>query len=221
MYLLIIALAPIFIIASYIYYRDKYEKEPLWLLFISLVAGGLIIIPVVFIELFFTEFLTYISYKFHAIYTAFIVAGFTEELFKYMAVLLLIWKNKNFNEKFDGIVYASFVSLGFAGIENIFYVIENGSGVGLIRAFTAVPLHALVGIFMGYQIGLAKFVLAERRKRLWLAFFIPFLFHGIYDFLLLTGNSWALILLLPFVIYLWIRGFKRMKKFSEESEFRK
>lgn len=218
MYLLIIALAPVLIIASYIYFRDKYEKEPLWMLIKSLLLGVIIVLPVILIELFLSMFINLFPVSLHAFYNAFIVAGFTEELFKFLAVLLLIWKNKNFNEKFDGIVYAAFVSLGFAGIENIMYVYQEGAGVGIMRAITAVPLHALVGIFMGYQLGIAKFSPAERSQRIWLAFLIPFLFHGIYDFLLMTGYNWALILFVPFFIYTWIIGFRRMKKLSEKTD---
>lgn len=213
MHLLIIALAPVLIIAFYIYFRDKYEKEPLGLLIKSLLAGVIIFLPVYLIESFLTLFLNYIPESWHAFYNAFIVAGFTEEPLKYAAVLLLVWKNSNFNEQFDGIVYASFVSLGFAGIENILYVAGEGAGVGLLRAFTAVPMHALAGIFMGYQLGLAKFVPEERQKRLLLAFFIPILFHGTYNFLLMSGSEGsplALLVFIPFFIYAVILGIRKL-----------
>ena len=208
MSILIIALAPVIIIAFYIYYRDKYEKEPLGMLVKGLLLGAVIVLPIVLIEFGLKSFENQLPFP--TFYEAFVVAAFTEELFKYAAVLLLIWKNKNFNERFDGIVYASFVSLGFAAIENILYVAENGAGVGLLRAFTSVPMHALTGIFMGYQLGRAKFVPEERQKRLLLAFFIPFLLHGIYDYLLESG-SWALLIFVPFFIFLLAKGFKTLE----------
>ncbi len=142
--LLFISLAPIFIIALYIYSRDKYEKEPLSVLFKALLAGILIVLPVVVIEKLLTipsENLEGISY---AAYTAFIVAGLTEEGMKFLAFYFFFWNNRNFNEKFDGIVYSVYIALGFAGIENILYVFSGGYGVGIIRALTAVPAHALV-----------------------------------------------------------------------------
>lgn len=215
MHLLIIALAPVLIIACYIYFRDKYEKEPLGMLFKSLLAGVIIFLPVYLIESFLTLFLDYLPESWHAFYTAFIVAGFTEESLKFAAVLLLVWKNSNFNEQFDGIVYASFVSLGFAGIENILFVVGEGAGVGLLRAFTSVPMHALTGIFMGYQLGQAKFMQEERQKRFLLALLIPILFHGTYNFLLLSGSDGsplALLVFVPFFIYAVILGFKRLIK---------
>ena len=148
MNLIIIALAPVFVIAIYIYFRDKYEREPIRLLLISLVVGCVITIPVALIE----GFLAARGQAFEglpsAAWNAFIVAACTEELFKLLAFYLLIWSNRNFNEKFDGIVYASFISLGFAGIENVLYVTDGGMSVGITRAFTAVPAHALFGIIM-------------------------------------------------------------------------
>lgn len=102
------------------------------------------------------------------------------------------------------------MSLGFAALENIFYVADNGAGVGILRAILSVPGHALWGIFMGYQLGLAKFVPAERPKRLLLAFIIPFIGHGIYDFLLTVGSC-ALLIFIPFIISIWIMGFKTLK----------
>jgi len=119
MKLLILALAPVFVIALYVYYRDKYEREPIWLLLKALGLGCLITVPVIFVERFLSAQMPELSHTGTAFYDAFLVAGFTEELFKYLAFIFLIWTNKNFNEKFDCIVYAVFISLGFAGIENI------------------------------------------------------------------------------------------------------
>lgn len=211
MYLLLLAIAPIITIAFYIYYRDKYEKEPIGLLLLGLFAGGLTVIPISFIEEYLDKFTLSFYGNNQAIYRGFVVAAFTEELFKYLAALLIFWRNKNFNEKFDGIVYAVFVSLGFAAVENIMYVFNYGIGTGFIRAITAVPLHALCGVFMGYQLGLAKFIKVNSIQRLFYALAIPIIFHGFYDFLLMTEEIGYLIIFFPFVIYLWIRGFKRMK----------
>ena len=177
----------------------------------SLLLGAVICIPVVAIEFLLKSFPNFLPVSFPVFYEAFVVYGFTEELFKYAAILLLIWKNKNFNEPFDGIVYATFVSLGFAGIENILYVQEYGAGVGLARAFLSVPGHALWGILMGYQLGLAKFVPEERKKRLLLAFFIPFICHGIFDYLVIDLSVWKILIFVPLFIYAWIRGFKTLK----------
>ncbi len=126
MNILFISLAPVFIILLYVYYRDKYEREPWKMLLKALVIGGLVSVPTIFVEMFLSSFAPESKIS-NAAYTAFVVAGFTEESLKYLAFILIIWNSKHFNEKFDGIVYAVFISLGFAGIENIIYVSEGNS----------------------------------------------------------------------------------------------
>jgi RsiW-degrading membrane proteinase PrsW (M82 family) len=211
-----ISLAPIILLIMYIYHRDKYEKEPKKMLTKALIFGALSVIPILFVE---NWFLNYWESKYNfpdhkiqnAAYNAFIVASFTEEIFKYLVFIFLIWKNKNFNENFDGIVYASFISLGFAGVENIFYVFGNGFGTGIIRAFTAVPAHAMFGITMGYFFARARFKNTNTVLNLFAAFIIPFVLHGIYDFVLMAENNTLLILFIPFLVFLLIISFKQMK----------
>jgi RsiW-degrading membrane proteinase PrsW (M82 family) len=221
MNLIIIALAPVFIIAIYIYLRDKYEREPIRLLLAALAAGCVITIPVIFVE----QLISVPGQAFNEItsaaWNAFAVAALTEELFKFLALYLLIWKNRHFNEKFDGIVYACFISLGFAGIENILYVSDGGFSVGITRAFTAVPAHALFGVIMGYQFGLARFYPEERFWRFFLALLIPILLHGIYDFILMSGHPYLLFAFIPYLVFLWIFGFRRIRQLSDRSIYRR
>ncbi len=219
MNLLAIALAPVLIIIFYMYFRDKYEKEPVGLLLIALTTGALIVIPIIFVEMFLIELVGTVDGLTKAAYHAFIVAATTEEIFKFVALFILIWWNANFNENFDGIVYAVFVSLGFAAVENVLYVLENGIGVGLLRAFTAVPAHALFGIAMGYYFGLAKFT-PKTGKYLTLALLFPIFLHGVYDFILMSENDYLLLLFIPFIIYLWIIGFSKMNRHSDTSVFK-
>lgn len=219
MYLLLIALAPVVTLLFYVYFRDKYEKEPFGLLLKGFFAGTIIVIPCGFIE----EYTVTLFYDpnpyYSAAWTGFMVAGLTEELLKFICVMLLFWRNINFNEKFDGIVYAVFVSLGFAAVENIFYVLDGGISVGLLRAFISVPAHALFGIMMGAYIGLARFDLEKSGRLLWRAFFYAFFFHGLYDFLLMTGNGIFALLEIPFLIYLIRRSLRKMKELSDDSFF--
>lgn len=221
MKLAILALAPVIIIAVFIYYRDKYEKEPVWLLLKSLVAGMLIVIPVIFVERGLSLLIPYLTKNTKAFYTAFVVAGLTEESFKYLAFFLLIWRNRNFNEKFDGIVYAVFISLGFAAVENVSYVIQYGETTGYIRALASVPAHALFGITMGYYFGLAKFYIKQRSVLQVKALFFPVILHGIFDFILMLANYRLFLGFIPYVIFLYIDGFRRMNNLSRRSIFRK
>ena len=218
--LLFISLAPVLIIAFYIYSRDKYEKEPFSILLKALFAGVIIVLPVVLIEKFLDSLSEGMEGLRAAAYTAFAVAGFTEESFKFLAFYFFFWKNKNFNEKFDGIVYAVYIAMGFAGIENILYVFTGGYGVGIVRALTAVPAHALFGIVMGFYFGLARFNPQRQAIYLILAFLLPFIFHGLYDFMLMGNSPLLLIAFIPVFIYFWVSGFRKMTRLSEASVFR-
>ncbi len=220
MSIVFISFAPIILILVYIYKRDKYEKEPMGVLVKALVAGAIITIPILLVEMFLMELTHFQDIIANAFYEGFVVASLTEELFKYLAFTLFIWRNRNFNELFDGIIYAVYISLGFAAVENFFYVYGYGHEVGALRAFTAVPAHALFGITMGYYFGLARFNENKRARYLWLAILIPVILHGFYDFFLMSGNGFLLFTFLIFVVYMWIAGFKKMKRHSKNSVFK-
>jgi RsiW-degrading membrane proteinase PrsW (M82 family) len=220
MKLLIISLAPVFVIAVYIYFRDKYEKEPIGQLVKSLIIGCLIPIPIVFTEHFLVNIMPELSGGWPAFYNAFIVAGTTEEVFKYLALFFLIWRNRHFNDKFDGIVYAVFISLGFAAIENIMYVFQHGEATGYIRALVSVPAHALFGVTMGFYFGLARFYNKQRIILLFKALFFPVVLHGIFDFILMLGNLRLMILFIPYVLFLYFYGLRKMRNLSDRSFYR-
>ncbi len=220
MTLLFLSLAPIILILFYVNYRDKYEKEPLNLLIKSLVAGAIITIPIIIIEIILDDIHVGTSKMVNAFYKGFIVAALTEEAFKLFAFRILIWKNKNFNEFFDGIIYAVFISLGFAAVENVLYVFQNGGAVGILRALTAVPAHAIFGVAMGYYFGLARFNPEKKTYYMSMAIFIPVLLHGLYDFIIFSENEWLLLLFIPYIIFMWVFGFKKMKNHSANSQFK-
>ncbi|WP_417557784.1 PrsW family intramembrane metalloprotease [Mesoflavibacter zeaxanthinifaciens] len=184
--LIIMALAPIATIVAYIYFKDKYEKEPTKLLVISFLLGA--IVSVIITTIFYIFFNSFLPLEdklsvWEQFKQAFFVVGFSEELSKYLIVLLFAQRHKEFNEPFDGIVYAVMVSMGFAATENIMYVLQHGASTALLRAFTAVPAHATFGILMGYFMGMAKF----KPNKLFLnlcGLLLAIVFHGAYDFFL-------------------------------------
>ena len=220
MAVLLASLAPVLIILFYIYFRDKYDKEPLGLLLKALLMGIVIIIPVIFTERLLMNLIPQSSKVAAAAYHAFVVAGSTEELFKFLALYLLVWKSPSFDEKFDGIVYAVFVSLGFAGVENVLYVMDGGMQTALTRALTAVPAHAIFGITMGYYLGIAHMYKELKGPYLARALLVPILLHGIYDFILMVEVGWLLLLFIPYVIVLYVMGMKKMKEHSDTSVFK-
>ncbi|MEN8203599.1 MAG: PrsW family glutamic-type intramembrane protease [Bacteroidota bacterium] len=220
MVVLLAALAPVFIILFYIYFRDKYEREPIGLLLKAVLAGMLVVIPILFAERLLVGLKPPMGKIGEAAYHAFVVAGTTEELFKFLALYLLVWKSPSFNEKFDGIVYAVFVSLGFAAVENVLYVMDGGIQTAMVRAITAVPAHALFGITMGYYLGIAHMYEELRKSYLIRAIGFPILLHGIYDFILMVEIDWLLTLFVPYVIGLYFLGMKKIKILSNTSVFK-
>lgn len=218
------ALAPIFICVIYIYIRDKYEKEPLNMLFLGLLYGVYSTFVILMLGRVVESIFSHEGSHFAVIFNAFVTSAGIEEGVKYVFLLLLIWKNKNFNEPFDGIVYAVFISLGFAMLENIIYIFNKELGgfeTALARAVFSVPGHALFGIAMGYYFSLAKYEPQKKIKYFVLAFMIPYIFHGVYNFILLSKLSWGFVLFIPFIIFLWVTGFKKMKRHSKVSPFKK
>jgi RsiW-degrading membrane proteinase PrsW (M82 family) len=220
MTILLASLAPVFVILFYIYFRDKYEREPIALLIKALVVGIVIVIPVIFVERFLLILMPPAGKVGEAAYHAFVIAGTTEELFKFLALYLLVWKSPSFNEKFDGIVYAVFVALGFAGVENVIYVLEGGIQTAITRALTAVPAHAIFGITMGYYLGIARMYKELRANYLGRALLVPIILHGMYDFILMVEIGWLLLLFIPYVILLYIMAMKKMRILSDSSIFK-
>ena len=189
MILLLFAISPPLLIAYYIYRKDKYDKEPKKLLIKSFLFGCLSIIPVVIVELLadgLSVFGLFIS--------VFIGIALIEEGVKYFFLKKYLYTREEFNEPMDGIVYAVMISLGFATAENIGYVFgsesEDGQGllVAVMRMFTAIPLHAVCGIILGYFVGLAKF--SENSKPLlYKGLFLAILVHALYDYFLFLGEG--------------------------------
>lgn len=186
MNLLFFALAPIIIVIIYIYVKDKYEKESKRILAYTFAFGAIVSIII-----------TTILYKFFDLFLpipedysvwqqflkAFFIVALIEEFSKYVIVKYYNQPRKGFNEPFDGIIYAVMVSMGFAAVENLFYVFEGGMQVALIRAFTAIPAHATFAVLMGYFMGKAKFS-KNRIKWNLVGLSLAILFHGAYDFFL-------------------------------------
>lgn len=224
-----LAILPVIALMIYIYKSDKYEKEPIGMLMKAFVLG-IISIP---IALFFDGFFAATLPGVTVFFQAFFQAGIPEELAKWILFMLFIWRNKNFDEFFDGIVYACFIGLGFACVENIMYVFDNETFIsavhtGVMRALLSVPGHFLFAVIMGYYLGLAKFKKEGKTKFLILSILFPILAHGLFDYMLMLSSAFAeqniewlgLLLYILFIyldVKLWKICLKHIKKMQEES----
>ena len=218
-----LAVAPVLICLCYMYIRDKYEKEPYRLLAVGLVFGAAITAPIVHVETLVMSWMPALDVQGEALYVSFLVASLVEEGFKLLVLCLLMWRERNFNERFDGIVYAVFISLGFACVENVLYVVNpslGGLGTALSRAVYSVPAHGFFGVAMGYYIALWRFVPTGRVWHALGAFFVPWALHGAFDFILLAELPHFMFLFVPFVILLWWGGLRKMRRHLALSPFR-
>ena len=218
-----LAVAPTLVCLVYIYIRDKYEKEPWNLLSVGVVVGAVLTFPIMQMGSFMMRFLPITGMFGEAMFTSFAVAGFVEEGFKFIALFFLTWRNANLNERLDGIVYAVFISLGFAGVENVLYVFSpelGGLQTAIMRAAISVPSHGFFGIMMGYYFALAKFEPHRHSRHMFFAFFAPFLTHGVYNTILLSGFSYYLVVFVPFVVLFWRNGFRKIKAHLAASPFK-
>ncbi len=191
-FILIPALLPVFLILRYVYLLDKKEREPLGFVLKVVLWGAIFSIPCAGAERFLISMIS--SYYDQAtVQFAWmentVGVALVEEFSKWLVFMILVWKNQNFDYKYDGIVYAVSASLGFAALENILYIVSYGTGVSIGRAIFAIPGHATFGVFMGFFLSRAKTLWIDEKKggvivcKL-LALVIPMLIHGCYDFLL-------------------------------------
>ena len=190
--LMLAAVLPALFLVSRVYRTDRFEKEPVGLLLKLLGFGILSTFLAIALEYLgewiLDGFVSYWDPMYNVIYYFIIIAG-AEEISKFLFLKLGSYKNSAFNCMFDGIVYAVTVALGFALIENIFYVLDGGLSTALVRAITAIPGHAADGVFMGIWYGRAKHMQSigqhdAEKKNLFLAILIPAIIHGAYDFIL-------------------------------------
>jgi RsiW-degrading membrane proteinase PrsW (M82 family) len=209
-------IAPGLAILSYFYLKDEYDAEPISVVLRAFIFGALLVFPIMFIQYVFEAESIVNSGLVHAFFSA----SLLEEFFKWFILFYTVYQHIEFDEPYDGIVYGAAVSLGFATAENIMYLIANGLEFAVGRALLPVSSHALFGVIMGYYLGKGKF--SDSHKVKWISFslLLPFLFHGIYDYIIISFDSWFLVIL-PFMLFLWwlaLRKAKIARSLSEEQK---
>ncbi len=202
------ALAPGIALLCYFYLRDTFQPEPISMVVRTFIFGVLLVFPIMMLQ-------HVIDAEWHLNqpwFQALVASALVEEFFKWMVVYHTAYKHVEFDEPYDGIVYAVSVSLGFATLENFFYLIINGLDIAFWRALLPVSSHALFGLWSGYYFGLGKFSADSRTKgrRLCLSFLLPVGLHGIYNLIFLSSAYW-LWAILPFLLLLWWRGLKKVR----------
>ena len=223
---MILAVVPGIVVMYYVYKKDKVEKEPKKLLIKLFIFGALSVIPAVIFEVAGEAILESsltdgMSYLALTAIDNFLIIALAEEFCKYMFLKWGSWKHPAFDYRFDALVYAICVGMGFAITENIFYVIQDGLAVAAFIAVTSIPGHACFAISMGIYYGEAKLMekmgflpsaKAFRRKALW----VPVLMHGFYDFSLSIDAWWMIAIFFIYIIATDIVIVRKIRKYSRE-----
>lgn len=193
MELLAMALAPGIAIMWFIYSKDRFDREPLKALIKSFFLGMLATVPAILLQL----VASYLLKGFmpasgwtYLILFAFVAVALTEEGCKFLMLRYYAFPRDFFNEPFDGIIYGVMVAMGFATLENIAYVMQNGMATAVARMFLSVPAHATFGVLMGYYVGLAKFTHNTQSKFFMVrGLLLAVLFHGLFDLFLFAQTD--------------------------------
>ena len=221
------AVIPAAALMVYVYKADKLEKEPTPLLWRLILQGVISTALAVFTERLGAQALSSFirpNTLLYQIVFYFLVVGLSEEGFKYLLLKRRTWNSPYFNCRFDGVVYAVFVSMGFALWENIDYVVMYGLETAFVRALTAVPGHACFGVFMGAWYGLAKsherHGHAEYSKvSRYLAVICPVLLHGLYDLIATLDRSELSLVFVGFIAVMFLAAYRTVKKLSAQDKY--
>ncbi len=233
------ALLPAIILCVYIYRKDRVDKEPLMLLLQLFFAGVVCCYPAALLEGYIIDwFDVSLSGAPVAIYQFckyFLCVALVEEGLKWVSMRLLTKRIPEFNSWFDGLIYAVFVSLGFAALENVLYVMEYGWGNAFMRGILSVPGHMFFAVLMGYYYALSHSVkkakvLEKELKHIGLvqrnekplsalrfdvcSLLVPIAAHGCYNFCCTWNTVSATIAFYVFVLFLYAYCFGKIKKMS-------
>ncbi|SDJ67050.1 glutamic-type intramembrane protease PrsW [Sediminibacillus albus] len=205
-------IAPTLALMSFFYLKDRFDSEPLSMVFRTFMYGALLVFPIMFIQYAFMEE----GIGQAPMIRSFLLTGLMEEFFKWFIFLYTVYKYTDFDSLYDGIIYGVAISLGFATVENLLYLLAHGVEYAFGRALFPVSSHALFGVIMGYYLGKAKFFTHNHKSTLLLALIIPVTLHGFYDFILETIPYWIYIMT-PFMIILWLLGLRKVKIANQHS----
>ncbi len=208
--LVIAAIVPAAALMFKAYRSDRLEKESpamIWRLVRSGVLSSLIALVLERVLSRLLDLAVAAENPLYNVILYFGVVALSEEGSKYFLMKRRTWDSPEFNCQYDAVVYAVFVSLGFAIWENISYVMAYGFSTAIVRALTAIPGHACFGVFMGAFYGAAK--KHDRRgngaaSSLFrkLSVIVPALIHGAYDYIAtVNAGEWTFI---GFIIVLFL-----------------
>ncbi len=218
---LLITIIPSLALLLYFVLSDKF-KEPKLTVLAVFFLGYLICLPAGTLNDFSYKLLEDGTELSKRLGYSFLGPAWAEELLKFSILYLIVLRRDEFNEPMDGIVYGVAASLGFATYENYDYVFRLAEQWDLVpmdlaiwRSYSAIPMHGLNGCLMGFYFG--KYAFTGDKKFLLLSLLIPFLMHGLYNFL---DHPFSLIIVVILVIYSLIlhSDLKKLQKSKKQEK---
>lgn len=187
--MIIAAVLPALLMVGYLVRRDLYP-EPTPILLCTFLLGALVVVPAATATAWLRPILAHLdAAPLAMLIYAFLIIAPVEELGKLAVLVGFAGRRTQFNEPMDGMVYGGVAGLGFAAMENVFYVAAGGLELAALRAVTALPMHAAVGAIMGFFYGLSRFVPTRRTAFLGYAVLAPIGLHGAYNYPLLLNET--------------------------------
>ncbi len=195
MYWVAIALSPAIALVWFFYVRNAYtpaRKTLITLLFLA--GGGSALGALVLNHMVEKHTLLWANAPelSHRILFWLFGVGLNEEFAKMVPLLLLLYPRRDFTTPYQGLLGAATVALGFAALENLFYLERYGTVTLLTRSVLTVPAHAFFSIPMGVMMAYARHARWEPARYLWLlgGLAVSVAFHGGYDVWLSMGVGW-------------------------------
>lgn len=212
--ILLLSVLPGLLWISFIYRTDFYEPEPKRLIIKAFIIGGLTVFPAVLLEM----LLDFGSNTMMALITAPVV----EESLKFLFFMIFFYHHRDFDEALDGIIYACSIAIGFATIENIFYVFsafeyERVYEVASLRAFLSIPGHFLFSSLWGYAAGVVKFRLRSGAT-LGAGLLAAILMHSGFNFTAIVSAWGSSLFIVIFSVFAWILFSRRLRELQDDSK---
>ena len=222
---LLITIVPSLALLLYFVLSDKF-KEPKLTVLAVFFLGYLICLPAGTLNDFSYKLLEDGTELSKRLGYSFLGPAWAEELLKFSILYLIVLRRDEFNEPMDGVVYGVAASLGFATYENYDYVFRLAEQWDLVpmdlaiwRSYSAIPMHGLNGCLMGFYFG--KYAFTGDKKFLLLSLLIPFLMHGLYNFLDYPNSLLIVVILLIYSLILHSDLKKLQKSKKQEKEIKK
>lgn len=210
-WIIISALFPAVVLLVYMRYCDRKKPEPWFKIILGIILGvGAVFLTHLLLHVFFkpissTALFDFCFYNRHinSVYRSFYLAAIPEETSKLILLCLLLRFNKDYDEAIDGIVYSVCIGLGFAGYENIIYLLNHESSwvsLSIIRCIFAIPGHYIFAVCMGFYYSLVHIQPTKYKKYIVLIWLVPVLAHGVYDYICVFSNGKASMVTIIYIL---------------------